>query len=215
MVYNVIRSKRKTIAIKITTDCKVCVYAPNSCSLNTIEGFIKLKQSWITEKLKFQQENHIKLQKFLTYESVMIFGDSLDICDKRNHYLIGDYYIKHTNSNNKIKALKDFLKKLANNYILSRVNYLAEKLNYKFSDTKIVSSRHYWGSCNSKKQLKFNFRCIMIPKELIDYVICHELCHLKEMNHGKKFWNLLNELGYKKTDIKQKFKDFGFVLQLF
>ena len=87
-------------------------------------------------------------------------------------------------------------------------------LNLSYRDIQIISARKKWGSCNNLKQLRFNFRLVMLPKNLIDYVICHELCHTKQLNHSKEFWKLLENLGYKKTAIKQSFKAYNFVLEL-
>lgn len=215
MEYKLIRSKRKTLAIKITPLCEVLILAPKKCSNEFIINFIKDKQKWIENKLKQQEANKITIDKYETLQNIIIFGQDYKIEDKGNSYIIGDYYIKHTKANNKKLLLKKFLNKIANEYIVHRVETIAEKLNFSYTDVKIISARKSWGSCNNLKQLKFNFRLVMIPKNLIDYVICHELCHLKELNHSKNFWNMLEKLGYKKAVIKQAFKDYSFVLQLF
>jgi hypothetical protein len=62
----------------------------------------------------------------------------------------------------------------------------------KFENLKINSATTRWGSCNSKKNINFSFRLILAPKTSIDYVIIHELAHLKELNHSEKFWNLVD-----------------------
>ncbi|MDY2695643.1 MAG: YgjP-like metallopeptidase domain-containing protein, partial [Eubacteriales bacterium] len=162
-----------------------------------------------------QQINKCAYDKYISLQDVLIFGQSYVIEDYNNHYQIGEYYIKHTNASNKKKVIKDFLIKLANAYIPKRVEQIAGNLSLNYNSIQIISARKSWGSCNNLKQLKFNFRLTMIPKELIDYVICHELCHIKELNHSKRFWELLANLGYKKTAVKQAFKDYSFVLQLF
>ena len=215
MEYKLIRSKRKSLTIKITPMCEVVVLAPKKCSLDYINNFIIDKQKWIIEKLKQQQINKCAYDKYISLQDVLIFGQSNVIEDYNNHYQIGEYYIKHTNASNKKKVIKDFLIKLANAYIPKRVEQIAGNLSLNYNSIQIISARKSWGSCNNLKQLKFNFRLTMIPKELIDYVICHELCHIKELNHSKRFWELLANLGYKKTAVKQAFKDYGFVLQLF
>ena len=67
---------------------------------------------------------------------------------------------------------------------------------------KINSARRRWGSCTSKKNLNFTFRLVLTPPEIIDYVICHELAHLKEMNHSSAFWKEVEkmDIDYKKHD---------------
>ena len=66
-----------------------------------------------------------------------------------------------------------------------------------YKNIKITSAKTRWGSCSSKKTLNFTFRLIMAPTETIDYVIIHELAHLKEMNHSKKFRNLVEKFAEK------------------
>jgi predicted metal-dependent hydrolase len=79
-------------------------------------------------------------------------------------------------------------KKNAKNYIVPRVNELAEKFGFDYNKIRITSASTRWGSCSSMRNLNFSYRLILIPKEVIDYVIIHELCHLRHMNHSKKFW---------------------------
>ena len=57
----------------------------------------------------------------------------------------------------------------------------------------IRNQKSRWGSCSKKGNLNFNYRLALIPPSLADYVIAHELCHLKEFNHGKKFWELIEK----------------------
>jgi len=66
---------------------------------------------------------------------------------------------------------------------------------YKFHINKVFIKRHKrrWGSCSSKKNLNFNYKIIFLPPVLQDYLIVHELCHLQEMNHSKKFWGLVGQ----------------------
>lgn len=81
-----------------------------------------------------------------------------------------------------------FLKKEAKKYIPKRVYLLADKFWFEFNKIRITSAKTRWGSCSSKKNLNFSFRLMKYSKEAIDYVIIHELAHLKHMNHSKKFW---------------------------
>jgi len=76
----------------------------------------------------------------------------------------------------------------------TRVEYFSKLhgFNYNRVCTKIMRSQ--WGSCSPKKNLNFNIKLIFLPEDLIDYIVVHELCHLKEMNHGRRFWNLVTNI---------------------
>ncbi|MBO7526842.1 MAG: M48 family metallopeptidase [Clostridia bacterium] len=213
MEYKLVREKRKTLIIKILDSGEVLVKSPKKCSNNYINNFVFSKQKWIQEKVALVKQSLLQNKAYFNLESLLIFGKSYKVIDDKKTYKIGDYLIKHSKSNNKSNCIKKFLFTLANNYIIDRCQVLAKKLDLKYKDVKIISSRQKWGSCNSLKQLRFNFRLMCLPQNLIDYVICHELCHIKQLNHSKAFWLLLEELGYKKHIIKNEFKPYAFVLK--
>jgi len=81
-----------------------------------------------------------------------------------------------------------YLKQKARAYIPERVVYFAEKYGFEYEKIRITSARTRWGSCSSRKTLSFSCRLMQYRKECVDYVIIHELCHLRQMNHGPKFW---------------------------
>ena len=86
--------------------------------------------------------------------------------------------------------------------IIKRGNELA--INYSLLPSKIIikDQKSRWGSCNSKKEVRLNWRLILMPYDVMDYIIIHELCHLKHMNHSKDFWNLVESYNnnYKKSE---------------
>ncbi len=86
------------------------------------------------------------------------------------------------------------LKKKAKQYIPERVEYFAKKYNKKYNKIRITSARTRWGSCTSAKNLNFSYRLIQADTKAIDYVIVHELAHLKHMNHSKAFWSHVEEM---------------------
>jgi len=79
-------------------------------------------------------------------------------------------------------------KKQARKVLSERVEHLAQKHGFEVNKTRISSARTRWGSCSQKGTLSFTWRLVMAPLEVIDYVVVHELCHLKEMNHSKASW---------------------------
>lgn len=75
-----------------------------------------------------------------------------------------------------------------------KVEALAHRHGFTFSDVKINQSRTRWGSCSSKRDINLSYHCMLLPEYLVDFVILHELCHTKEMNHGERFWLLLDKV---------------------
>ena len=73
--------------------------------------------------------------------------------------------------------------------ITKRVSYFARLMSVSYRNITIREQKTRWGSCSSEKNLNFNWKLILAPPEVLDYVVVHELCHLKEMNHSKAFWD--------------------------
>src|SRR3989344_4069238 len=83
-------------------------------------------------------------------------------------------------------------KEHARRIVISRLEYLNQVYNFKYNRVAIRNQRSRWGSCSKKGSLNFNYKLAFLPEKLMDYVIAHELCHLKEFNHSKNFWELVS-----------------------
>jgi len=149
---------------------------------------IKITKSF-RKTLSLQVKNWeviIKTPFFMTKKSINNFIDKhIEWIKKRlknekksiiDHSKISDYKLK------------------AKEYIPARTKIIANKYWIKYNNIKITSAKTRWGSCTSKRNLNFSYRLILCPEKVIDYVICHELSHLKEMNHSKKFWNEVEKI---------------------
>jgi len=88
---------------------------------------------------------------------------------------------------------KKYLKYKAEAYDLvsRRLKYFNQHYQFAYNKISIRNQSSRWGSCTSKKNLNFNYRIYFLPPDLADYIIVHELCHLKEMNHSARFWQLV------------------------
>ena len=76
-------------------------------------------------------------------------------------------------------------------FIFERLDYYSGIYGVRFNRVSIRNQRTRWGSCSKKGNLNFNYRLLMLPRSLANYIIIHELCHLKELNHSPRFWNLV------------------------
>jgi predicted metal-dependent hydrolase len=97
-----------------------------------------------------------------------------------------------------------WLRNEAKKYIPFRAAEIARRENLIFKNISIKGQRTRWGSCSARKTLSFNYRLMRHRKEVIDYVIIHELCHLKELNHSKKFWQLVEGMCPSARELKKE-----------
>lgn len=93
-----------------------------------------------------------------------------------------------------ITAIDLTIKRYAAEYLPERIQYLATKHNFKYKRLSLKNNKSNWGSCSSMNNINLNIHLMRLPAELCDYVILHELAHLKHRNHGKEFHNYLNTL---------------------
>lgn len=91
------------------------------------------------------------------------------------------------------KVIAEALRKNAKVILPQRLSALASNHQFDYKDVKINGSEGRWGSCSSSKSINLSYYLMLLPAHLIDYVLLHELCHTKEMNHGTEFWKLLNK----------------------
>ncbi len=92
------------------------------------------------------------------------------------------------------KVIEEALRRNAKIILPPKLYMLSEKNQLHYESVKINSSRGRWGSCSAKQNINLSYFLLLLPEHLINYVLLHELCHTKEMNHGEKFWKLLNTL---------------------
>lgn len=85
-------------------------------------------------------------------------------------------------------------KESAREFVTNKVKYFDRKLGFGPSKIFIKKQKTRWGSCSSLGNLNFNYKILFLPESLADYIIVHELCHLREMNHSAKFWGLVGEV---------------------
>lgn len=84
-------------------------------------------------------------------------------------------------------------KDIAGRVIPERVQFIAKKMGSQYNRICIREQKTRWGSCSCRRNLNFNWKLVLMPPEILDYVIIHELCHLVEMNHSDRFWNLVKQ----------------------
>lgn len=184
--YTLTKSKRKSISIYVKGG-SVFVRAPLRVSKKKIDAYVESKEKWIRKHQQKQIENMQKQDSFmLDYDSeILLFGDTVRV---------GDVILSNTESSKDLKdQVKKYYKSEAKKYITSRVHEISEQMNLKPANIRITSAKTRWGSCSSRGNVNFSWYLIMASEDEIDYVIVHELAHLKEMNHSQRFWKIVEE----------------------
>ena len=92
------------------------------------------------------------------------------------------------------KVIEEALRRNAKIILPPRLYELSLQHNLSYKSVKINSSSGRWGSCSARKAINLSYFLVLLPQHLIDYVLLHELCHTREMNHGDRFWSLLDSL---------------------
>lgn len=189
--YELGRSKRKTIAIHITSDGKVEVRSPLKASKSVIKEFVTSKEKWIEKHLK-AVKNMVKMP--LAIGGTMLFlGREFPILkNEGSSYFDGEamYVRQETDIYN---ALSELYRCKAKEIIPDMVHDAEEKMNLHSNKINITSAKTRWGSCSGKNNLNFSWRLMMAEPDAVKYVVIHELAHVKEKNHGARFWELVAE----------------------
>ncbi len=227
--------KRKTMEIKIKPPNEVIVIAPLFLDENQIMNILQDKHSWIIKKLNYYKEiDYKKEEKQFKEGSVFYYlgneyflslqksnnNDCINIIlinsKKTGNNIIIKKNIKNTMINEEIikSQLIKWFKVEASRVINDRVIDYLSIVRVNPTKVKVKEQKKRWGSCTSTGNVLFNWRLIMAPVNVIDYVVVHELCHLVHMNHSKDFWSLVQHI-MPDYDIKKKWlKENGFKLYL-
>lgn len=88
-----------------------------------------------------------------------------------------------------------------------KVKYFSELYNFRYNKINIKNQKTRWGSCSRKGNLNFNYKFLFLPEKVQDYIVVHELCHLKEFNHSRKFWGLVEQILPNYLEVKNKLRN--------
>lgn len=194
--YQLERRQRRTVGLKITAEGLV-VHAPKRLAQSLLESLIAQKADWIQKKINAQKQNKIPALAWKDGEQLLLLGNTLTLAVKHDtrsravNHLPGMLELAMPNPDETPAVARKVLqwyKKQAVTDFARRLEIFSAKLGVALPKLLISNARTRWGSCNSRREVRLNWRLLQAPPHLINYVICHELAHLLEMNHSAKFW---------------------------
>jgi len=197
------QKKRKTIQLKVRTNTHLEITAPNNFPQVNIEKILYDKHNWIIKQiLKLSRTMANPINKSITHGGTVLYlGDprtliftntvrSRPTIHLEDNQLI--IYIPLMNIEQTTALAEPLLKKWyldrARNILAAKTALWADTINVHFKGITIKDQKTRWGSCSSKGNINYNWRIIMAPPEVIDYLVIHELCHLLVPNHSALFW---------------------------
>jgi predicted metal-dependent hydrolase len=190
----IVRSMRRSLSIQILPDATIKVSAPYLFPRSQIEKFLRDKADWIAKHQQMVlarshdvgKEGYWYLGKRYPVELRLKQKTVVEVADK--------IYIA-TSSKKYIKTyLTSWYKQQARKIILERVHHYSRISGLSYKSVGLTSATTRWGSCSSQKTLNFNWKLIMSPLPVLDYVVCHELAHLVELNHSRDFWETVRKM---------------------
>lgn len=191
-INKLVRSKRKTLSLIVETDGTLTVRAPLRMKETDIWQFIETKKDWIKRKQNQARKDASVSRQYVDGEMFWYLGQEVQlriVPDGKPALVMDDFFQLTRSAQPQAESVFTvWYKKQARKVLTERVDYFARKYRFKVGKIRISSAHTRWGSCSSKDTLSFTWRLVMAPLEVIDYVVVHELCHLKEMNHSKSFW---------------------------
>lgn len=189
------RRNSKCVKMSLDTNGVVKVSLPYYTPYIFANNFVNNNIQWISKKLEHFEEQKNKYY-YLGNDIILIKKSCANI--KSFNYIKKDnLLILETNKNCSLSNKELYIQWLgerATEYIPNRVKELSQQHNFEYNSIKVKNLSSRWGSCSAKKNLSFNLKLMYFDYQVIDYVIIHELCHLKELNHSKKFWKLVEDI---------------------
>lgn len=188
-----ISKRARNIQLQINQEGILHLVLPNRIKEFDHISFLMSKSDWIQKHLRLKPHNH-----YLLFGESIIVKSNYHLFEKKIKCSLDSRVLSVSIPSNESSSVKiiyeSWLFQKAMDYLPLRINELAEANSFKPGKISIRRQRTRWGSCSKSGSIALNYKLMMLRKELIDYVIIHELCHLIELNHSKKFWNLVKKI---------------------
>ncbi len=156
-----IRSSRRTISLEVGPSGQVVLRAPKRAPKKMLQSFLEERKDWIAEKYQLMEQ--------LRREEAERGPKDYELDPEK----------------------KSLYRRQAGKVLAARTAYYAEQMQVDYGRITIKETKTRWGSCSGKGNLNFHWKLILMPPEVLDYVVVHELAHRKEMNHSERFWRIV------------------------
>jgi predicted metal-dependent hydrolase len=199
VTYTIKRSLRRRAISILVDEQGLRVGAPWDATHRAIERLLRKHSAWVLRKLEEWQVRRTPAPRWADGERLMLLGSPfiLKLLPERDDvYIDGAHLCVGTSSARMSvpKQVHEWLHEQALACFSERVAHYARLLGLDTPQVLLSSARTRWGSCHASGRIHLNWRLIQMPPRLLDYVVAHEVAHLIEMNHSRRFWHIVGEL---------------------
>lgn len=218
--------RRRTIAVQMAADGTFAVAAPARASLAQVRAFLAARGDWLQRIMARHQAAGLPVAytegyaiPYLGYSCQLTLREGRASCALRpSRFVISLPYLAAAASEREaaIKLeLRLWLKRRARRKLAARLALWAQRLGLQHRGVSMSDARRRWGSCSARNEIRLNWRLIMAPLGVIDYVCVHELCHVRHKNHGAKFWQAVAQAMPDYAERERELKRHGALLTVF
>ena len=212
--YEIVRSKIKNLYIHVR-DNEVIVKAPIKMKQSEIEDIVDRKKKWIYEKINqnvvenYKDGNTVKIlgKDFLL--QVQFLKDIKPILELNESDVVISLPLERKNRNN-TQIIKDLINnlymKIAEKEVAMAMMVVTRIVGIKPNKYRIKRLKTAWGTCTQNKNITINSELMKYDRQVIQYVVLHEICHLKYMNHSKEFWNMVEKYMKDYKEVRSRLK---------
>lgn len=211
-----IRARKKSISLEIDNKGVLIIRAPLTLSDDRVLEFIKSKNDWIKDNILKVRERNKELinRQYIEGEEFSYLGDIYKLCfsdkisiDNENKKI----FIRKASAKNDLIYL---YKKLAGEYLRERCNYFSQFFDEDIKQILIKEQKTRWGSCTYDNKINFNYKIMLARKEIVDYLVVHEMSHMPHKNHSKDFWNKVYSIIPDAKELRKELKDISHKLEI-
>jgi predicted metal-dependent hydrolase len=201
--YALVRARRRTIGIEVGPD-GVTVRAPRWVPIREIEAALVERSRWLARSIEAWRGRRRDAlpREWRSGAAVLHRGVDLTLCLRAGPATVVQADLFHLtvalprpdDEAQIARCVGAWLRDEATRLVGPRVGHFAARLGRPVPPWRLSNARGEWGSCNQRGELRLNWRLAQLPSPLADYVVAHEVAHLREMNHGRRFWALVHRL---------------------
>ena len=211
--YSIEIKNRKSFQLKLVEPYTILLSSPTKIDNSTIKEILLKKSAWILRNNAAFISQQAKTQFY--QNKIFFMGTEYSLSFENVHYIIindNTLTLPLAYKNRQSVILKKWLLQQAISILSEKTKYWSTQMDVSPNQIKLKDQKTRWGSCSSKGNINYNWRIIMAPENIIDYLVIHELAHLKVPNHSNSFWNLVESFDRNYKNNRKWLKDNGLTL---